>query len=111
MARAAADTEARKRAREAMAAKLAARKRQDELIEKATLSYYLADEAANAARVELGRADEARALALVELSELGQSVTDIAALCGIPSTEVRTLRKGRSIINQPPLDEVGDTSQ
>ncbi len=86
---------ARARARKAKAELDARRAEQDRRILDATTEFYDAAESRAAAQDSLAAAVDAQAASVSKLVELGQTIDEIAVLCGIPQKEVRELRKSR----------------
>lgn len=84
---------ARERARAAKARLDAEERDHQKLVEDAVVSYYEGDDARDAAHEALAAAETARAAAVNTLAELGESVTRIASLTGLDTTEVRKLKR------------------
>lgn len=103
-------TSARERARRAKAELDAKRAEHDRKIEDAAAEFYSALDAEAAARDALDAAQANKVAAVAALLQLGQSVEDTAALCGVEVSEVRVLRKQASASKladeqQPALDQ------
>jgi hypothetical protein len=86
-------TSARTRAREAHARQLAERRNNDRKVEEAAIAFYEASDRAEQARHDLAAAERDQATSVARLGDLGQNVSEVAALCGITQGDVRTLRK------------------
>lgn len=84
---------ARERARVAKAERDAKRRLHDKSVMEETQNFYKAEDAAEVARAALDQAELDRATAVSALAELGETVADIATLCGISASDVRALKK------------------
>lgn len=107
---------ARARARRAKAELDAQRAETDRQIVDAATEFYEGAEARDAALAAVATAEQRRVDAVSRLSELGQSVNDIAALCGITVKDVRELKKaasGTKTVEDPPAESaaVAETTE
>lgn len=111
---------ARERARLAKAERDAKRIQQEKAVMAETQNYYTAEDAVEAARQAMAQAEQERAAAVAALAELGETVADIATLCGISASDVRALKKiARSPATEPkettaakkPTESEGDAAQ
>lgn len=84
---------ARERARAAKAKLDADDRDHQKLIEDAVIAYYEAEDARQAAVDALASAETTRATAVHTLSALNESVTRIAGLTGLDTSEVRKLKR------------------
>lgn len=88
---------ARTRARQAQAELLAARAEHDRKVLAATEAWYEASEAREAAEAAVAAAADQQAQTIAVLvGELKVPVEDVASLCGVPASEVRTLARRKS---------------
>lgn len=102
---------ARARARRAKAELDAQRAETDRQIVDAATEFYEGAEARHAALAAVTSAEQRQVDAVARLSQLGQSVDEIAALCGLTAKDVRELRKAaagstKTVKDQPePADD------
>lgn len=87
---------AKARAREAHAELLRARRDHDQKVLAATEAWYEASEVRTAAEAALAAAVAGQGQAIAALTDLKMTVDEVAALCGISASEVRSLGKRKS---------------
>lgn len=109
---------ARARARRAKAELDAQRAETDRQIVDAATEFYEGAEARDAALAAVTSAEQRQADAVAKLSQLGQSVDEIAALCGLTAKDVRELRKvaggaktAKDLQPEPADDVAANTSE
>ena len=88
---------ARERARAANAVLDAELRDHEKSVEDATTMYYEAEDARDAALAALEEADTARGAAVQALLDLGEPPAHVAVLVGLTATEVRKLKRKRSV--------------
>lgn len=94
--------EARKRARAAKARVDARRAKRDEDISKSQTAFFVAAAEREEALQAMASAEDHMATAVSELSDLDVRVEDIADLCEIPASEVRSLKKREKSVAEEP---------